>query len=138
MVDGGVKLDHQVEMFGRPVREGTRTMTLSAIAHAGRTTRFPAIHLLVGAVALALGVVVGGTAFVEGLRSGETILLLAGAGLVLLGGGLDLGLTVLWPARQGRVSVDVSTRPGRSAVLSGVDEDAANAFLDALARRLPK
>lgn len=136
LTEGAIRFERHLSLFGKPVLQGKRTMTYRAVAQAGRTTRLPSVHLLVGACLLALGVIAGGTFLFEGVRSGETYLLLFGAALVLGGAALDLGLSVLWPFKRGRVSVDVLTRPGRHVVLSGVDEAHAEAFLRALAKRL--
>ncbi|HJK93518.1 MAG TPA: hypothetical protein RMH85_08165 [Polyangiaceae bacterium LLY-WYZ-15_(1-7)] len=135
-VKGGLRLSKRVELLGKTVREGRETYTWAALASAGRTTRYPAAHLVAGALAFAAGIVAGGLFLFDGLRSGETILLLVGAGLILLGGGLDLALGMLLPARRGRVAVDLAVLPKRRVRLVGVDESAAERFLERLARQL--
>lgn len=134
---GGLKLRKTTTLLGRVVREGEETFTLAAVGSIGRTTRYPAIHLLVGALTLALGVLVGGLFFVDGVRSGETYLLLFGAGLVLSGGLIDLALGVLVPAKRGQVAMDLAVMPKRRVQLSGLDAKSTERFLDALERRLP-
>ncbi|MBX3249238.1 MAG: hypothetical protein KF901_18820 [Myxococcales bacterium] len=134
---GGLKLRKTTTLLGRVVREGEETFTLAAVASIGRTTRYPAIHLLVGALALAIGVLAGGLFFVDGVRSGETYLLLFGAGLVLAGGALDLALGVLVPGTRGRVAMQLGVLPRRRLQLRGVDAEGADRFLGALERRLP-
>ncbi|MEM9071274.1 MAG: hypothetical protein AAGE52_22400 [Myxococcota bacterium] len=128
-VGGGVRLTRETRMLGRVARQGTETFTLPAIASAGRSTRFPTTHLLVGAVSLAIGVLVGGLFLFDGIRSGETVLLLIGAGLVLAGGGLDLALSVLVPGSKGEITLNLAVLPKRRVHLRGMSEEDAEAFL---------
>ncbi|MFW6050116.1 MAG: hypothetical protein ACODAU_03010 [Myxococcota bacterium] len=138
LVPGGVQVRRRVRLMGRTVRAGEETYTLGAVAGAGRSVRYPALHLLVGLLALAAGVIAGGVWLFEGIASGETILLLLAAGAILLGGGLDLALDVLVPARRGRVAVDLWVLSGRSVRVARVAAEEAEAFLDALSRRLAR
>lgn len=137
-VRGGLRLRKRVELLGRVVREGEETYTLAAIASVGRTSRWPALPLVVGALAFAVGVIVGGLWLFEGLRSGETVLLLAAAGVIVLGGGLDLGISILWPARKKRVAVQLAVLPKRRLQLTGVPEVRADAFVGELRERVAR
>lgn len=137
-VKGGLKLRKRVELLGRVVREGEETYTLAAVASVGRTSRWPALPLVVGALAFAVGVIVGGLWLFEGLRSGETVLLLAAAGVIVLGGGLDLGISILWPARKKKVAVELAVLPKRRLQLTSVPEARAEAFVGALRERVAR
>lgn len=137
-VKGGLKLRKRVELLGRVVREGEETYTLSAVASVGRTSRWPALPLVVGALAFAVGVIVGGLWLFEGLRSGETVLLLAAAGVIVIGGGLDFGVSILWPALQQKVAVELSVLPKRRLRLVRVPEARAEAFVGALRERVAR
>lgn len=137
-VQGGLRLRKRVELLGRVVREGEETYTLAAIASVGRTSRWPALPLLVGALAFAVGVIVGGLWLFEGLRSGETVLLLAAAGVIVIGGGLDLGISVLWPARKKKVAVELAVLPKRRLQLTSVPEAKAEAFVGELRARVAR
>ena len=101
-----------------------------ALVSVARATRYPAIRLLVGALALALGIVVGGILVGDGVRSGETYLLIAGAVLVLAGGLVDLALAVLWPASKGRAVLDLVIAPKTVLSLADVPEESALATID--------
>lgn len=118
--------------FGRQVRDRSDRVALTAVMVAGREVRFPSLHLYVGAIALAIGVLVGGTWIFEGARSGELVLLSIGAGLMLGGALLDLALDVLVPASRGRVSVEVAIHRGRVLRVDGIAVEEADRFLDAL------
>jgi hypothetical protein len=138
LVEGAVKVHGTVHLFGRVVRESTDTYVLAAIAGAGRETRFPALALVVGAVALACGVLAGGLLGFDGLRAGEPSLLALGAGVVLLGAGLDLTLEVLFARRAGRVACALRVLPRRELRLDGVARADADHFLDALEAKLTR
>ena len=118
--------------FGRPVRERRERVALSSILAAGREVRYPTMHLYVGAIALACGVLVGGTWIFEGARSGELVLLTIGASLLLGGALLDLALDILVPASRGRVSIELALHRGRVVRVDDVSLEDADRFLEAL------
>lgn len=126
----------KVSLFGRTVREREQTIRLEALESAAREVRYPAIHLLVGALALSAGVLVGGLVLFDGARSGELVLVSLAALLVLGGAGLDLALDVLVSARRGRVVLDVRARGQRPLRVAGVSIEEADAFLRALRARV--
>lgn len=118
--------------FGRQVRERSDRVALTAVLAAGREVRYPSLHLYIGAIALATGVLVGGTWVFEGARSGELVLLSIGAGLLLGGALLDLVLDILVPAQRGRVSLEVSMLRGRVLRVDGIALEDADRFLEAI------
>jgi hypothetical protein len=132
--DRGVEIREERFVLGRKVGESVVTVALTSIVAAGREVRYPSLHLLVGAVALSIGVLVGGLFVLDGVRSGERGLLIAGALLVLVGAALDLALEVLVPGGRGRVSVDLAVHRGRMLRVVGVPLEEADRFLTALAR----
>lgn len=135
LVAGGVVLRRRTVLLGRTVREAEERYTMRALAGVSRETRYPMLHVLVGLVALSAGILVGGLFAFDAVRTGETVLLLLAAGAVLVGGGLDLALEVLVPARAGRVRLDFRLLPGRVVRLESVAADEADGFIDALRRR---
>lgn len=135
LVPGGVVVRRQLALLGRTVRSREERFTLSALAGVAREVRYPMLHVLIGLVALAAGVLAGGLLAIDAVRTGETVLLLIAAGLVLLGGGLDLALDVLVPARKGKVVVDLSLMSGRVLRLDRVPVEDADRFLETLRRR---
>lgn len=118
--------------FGRQIRERTDRVALSSILSIGREVRYPSMHLYVGAIALAIGILVGGTWIFEGARSGELVLLSIGAGLLLGGAILDLALDVLVPATRSRVLVELAVHRGRTVRIDEVALADADKFLDAV------
>ena len=134
-VEGGLRLHKRVSLLGRTIREGQETYALSAVASVGRTSRWPALPLIVGALAFGLGVVIGGLWLFEGIRSGETVLLLAGAAAILIGGGLDLIFSLVLPARRRNVAIDLAVLPKRRVQLVAVGEAEAESFVNALRER---
>lgn len=134
---GGLRLKKRVTVLGRVVREHDESFTLAAVASAARSARHPALAMLVGACAFSAALVAGGIFLVEGVRSGETFLLIFGGAIVLVGGALDLGLGVLWPATKARRAVELAVLPKRRFALTGVEESSADRFVDELERRLP-
>lgn len=136
LVPGAVKVRRTVQLFGRVVRESNDTYVLAAIAGAGREVRFPALGLVVGAVALACGVLAGGLLGFDGLRAGEPSLLALAAVVVLAGAGLDLAFEVLFVRRKGRVACALRVLPRRELRLDGVALADADRFLEALESKL--
>ncbi|MFO0693031.1 MAG: hypothetical protein U0230_05705 [Polyangiales bacterium] len=133
LVGGGLSVVRRLELFGRTLRTREETWTRSSLVAAGRSVRYPALPALVGAVALALGILAGSFLATEAVASGETLLLWVGAALLLGGAAFDLGLSVLLPARHGRVGVELAGEGGRALHLRSVPADEADAFLSALA-----
>jgi hypothetical protein len=136
LVPGGVRVRARAVLLGRTVRERDETFTSAALGSLARRVRYPTLPLLVGALALSLGVLTGGLLVFDGVRSGETFLLLAAALAVLGGAGLDLALDVLVPGREGRVAVDLVALPDRRVRVDRVDAREAERFLDAVRARL--
>lgn len=135
LAKSGLEVRTRLSLLGRVVREREETWTLDALEVAARQVRYPAIHLLAGAVALSVGVLFGGLVLFDGARSGELVLLSLAAVLVLGGAGLDLALDVLVPGRRGDVAVDLVARSSRLR-LTRVPLEQADAFLRALRNRV--
>ncbi len=132
----GVEVRTEVSLLGRTVRERHETWRLDALEGAGRQVRYPAVHLVVGALALSVGVLFGGLVLFDGARSGELVLLLLAAGLVAGGAGLDLALDVLVPGAKATVTVDLQPRARRPLRLTRVSLEEADRFLRALQKRV--
>jgi hypothetical protein len=118
--------------FGRQVRERSDRVAIGSVLAAGREVRYPTMHLYAGAIAFAIGVLVGGTWIFEGARSGELVLLSIGASLLLGGALLDLALDVLVPATRGRVSIELQLLRGRTVRIDDIALADADRFLEAL------
>lgn len=134
MTIGGKELDVREMRFvlGRKIQESTSTLAIDSIASVRRTARYPALRLSVGVVALSIGLLFGGLVMFDGARSGELSLMLAGAGLALLGTLLDLVIDVVGPGLRARVSLELWARSGRVLRIARIPLDDADRFLEAV------
>jgi hypothetical protein len=131
----GLEVLASTRLFGREVRSARATYPLRSVRAASREVRYPRAHLLVGAVALGASLLVGGLWVAEGVRTGETYLLMAGGALIVGGALLDLLLGVLPFGRRGRVALRLHADSARVALV-GAEEARVDAFLRELERRL--
>ncbi|MEM9189067.1 MAG: hypothetical protein AAGF12_07815 [Myxococcota bacterium] len=136
VVRGGVHYRHHWAFLGRTVRTREETFTTAALSTIGRRARYPFVHTLVGLLCLSAGVLLGGFLVFDGVRSGETFILMAGAVVMLLGGGLDFALEILLPARRETVGIDLAVLPKRQVRLDRVEAPVAEQFLQQLRKRL--
>jgi len=138
LADSALRVRRKTYLLGKLIKESEEAYTLTAVAGAGREVRYPSLHLLIGAAALSLGILAGGMIAFDGIRGGDTVLLLVAAAVILIGAGLDLALDVLVPALAGRVALDVRMLPKRTLRLARVPREDADRFLEALTRRLTR
>lgn len=133
-----LEVAEETQLFGRSVGKRSQSVALRAVASAGRSDRRPVAPFLVGAGALSLGVLTGALGVIEGLRSGETLLLGVGAALVAAGVAIDLAVHHFAQGLRGNVLVEVDLLPKRRLTLTGISEDAAESFVDALQTAIGK
>ncbi|MCP4604279.1 MAG: hypothetical protein GY847_27790 [Proteobacteria bacterium] len=89
------------------------------------------LYLLVGSGALAIGAWLGIQWFVDGLRAGYPYLALLGAGVVVLGVLIDLGLYLFVPSGPGRSRLVLAMGPWKMRV-TGIEPGAAEQFFKAV------
>jgi hypothetical protein len=135
IIDDALWVRRQTEILGRVIRRGEEMHRLSTVEAAARRVRYPALHLLLGALSLSAGVLLGVLFFYDALRIGDWVLFLA-ALVIFLGAGLDLLLDTLFPGRAGRVSLVIRTATGARLCVTGVDVSGAERFLSELSRRI--
>lgn len=128
LVESRLSVAWTTRMLGRTISESETVIPLYAVTRLERQVRYPALVLAVGAASLALGVVVGGTLLADGVRSGESFVLLVGAGLLLGGVVLDAVLEAAFHGAHGRVLVEL-TGHGGLKVRMRAEERAATQFL---------
>jgi hypothetical protein len=133
--DGYLSIRRTTVFRGRVIRESEEKRSLRTLLAASRQVRYPSLHLAVGALSLAVGILVGGLFAWDALRFGDRTLLLIGS-LVLAGAGLDLVLDILVPGRARRVALEIRVEQGRGLRLVGVPLGEADRLLNALARSL--
>lgn len=132
----GIELEERTRAFGRVLRQTQSAFTFAGVRSVVREVRYPRLHLYAGAIALAVGVLVGGTWIFDGVRGGDFRLAATGAALVLGGAALDLLLDVVVPARRGRVVVELAAERGRRIRIGDLPLEAADAFVGALRQRM--
>jgi len=133
-----LRVHRTTRLFGRTLIDEQRLYPLDELSSAARTTRYPMLHAAVGTACFALGVLLGGALGFDALRAGEPALLRWAAFGVLAGSALDLAFTVLLPAGQGRVGLDLELGRKRTAQLAAVPLAEADRFLEALWQRLER
>lgn len=136
IVDAGIELEERTRAFGRVLRQTKSAFTFAGVRSVVREVRYPRLHLYAGAIALGLGVLVGGIWIFDGVRGGDFRLAALGAGLLLAGALLDLVLDVVVPAQRGRVSVEVAAERGRRVRIGNLPLAEADAFVGALRARM--
>jgi hypothetical protein len=133
-----LRVHRTTRLFGRTLIDEQRLHPLDELSSAARTTRYPMLHAAVGTACFALGVLLGGALGFDALRAGEPALLRWAAFGVLAGSALDLAFTVLLPAGQGRVGLDLELGRKRTTQLAAVPLADADRFLEALWQRLER
>jgi hypothetical protein len=136
LAPNGLRLRGKLTLLGRTIREREEIISTAAVQTLTRDRSYPWLHTLAGIASFTLGVLAGGFFVIDGARSGETILLLAGALVVLVGVAFDLALDVLVPARRGRVALELALHPKRRIRIDRVVAGDADAFVRALEERV--
>lgn len=131
-------LESELVVLGRALREQDARYPLKQLGGVEVLVRRPGLPLALGAVSLSLGILIGGGWIFDGVRSGETYLLMAGALVVLVGAGIDLALGILLPAGRGRRALRLRLVDGHTLELDRVEEKALAAFLARLETELAR
>ncbi|MEM7604043.1 MAG: hypothetical protein AAF411_01700 [Myxococcota bacterium] len=121
---------------------GKRTIAQQALHHPGSvkalftSESMSALPSTLGAAAFGLGVFAGAFFLVDGLMTGETVLLLIAAALVAGGAILDLGAAALArrSGRRGSLELAFDQKPG--VRIEGLDPEAVERFAAAAAKQL--
>lgn len=132
---GTLRVRSQTMVLGRLVQESEQVLPIESLQRVLRQSRYPAMHLAVGVIALSLGVILGGSWAFDGVIGGDLVLL-AGAILALAGSALDLTLSTVWSGRSAKVAVEIDAQPGVRLRLIGVSMQSADRMLRELARRI--
>jgi hypothetical protein len=136
LAPNGLRLRGRLTLLGRTIREREEIISTAAVQTLTRDRAYPWVHTLAGILSFTLGVLAGGFFVIDGVRSGETILLLAGAVVVILGVALDLALDVLVPGRRGRVAIELAIHPKRRIRIDRIGADEADEFVRAVSERV--
>jgi hypothetical protein len=133
--EDSLSIERRVTVLSRLIRSAQEVTRVSAIESGARYIRYPALHLLIGALSLTFGILMGGMFLFDGVFAGDSALLLA-AFVVLLGAGLDLALDTVMPSRAGQVSIEVRIAKRKKIQLAGVPVDSADRFIERFRQRL--
>ncbi len=136
IVDAGIELEERTRAFGRILRQTKSAFSFSGVRSVAREVRYPRLHLYAGAIALGIGVLVGGIWIFDGVRGGDFQLAALGAGVLLAGALRELVLDVVVPAQRGRVSVELAAERGRRVRVGNLPLAEADAFVGALRQRM--
>lgn len=126
----------RVVWLGRVVRESKEQYDASRVVGAKRAARYAWWPSLVGATALAAGIIAGGLWGFDGIRTGTPSLLILGAIVVFVGAAFDFVMAFLMEGMRGRVSLEVVLTSDKSAAISGIEISDADNFIDSLASRI--
>lgn len=133
-----VRVRRAVRALGRELRVREATYPLRAVTGAARERRHALVPRLIGATALALGVIVGALLGFDGLRAGEPSLLALAAFAALGGAGLDLLVDALAGARRGAVACTLRLSGEPPLRVVGPSEADAEAFVAAIEREITR
>ncbi len=128
----GVDIRSAHSLFGNVIRERFATVPYGSVGEVGLTSRSSGLPPLVGGLCFGLAVVLGATSIFEGAWSGETYLLMLGALVILLGGGLDLAISRFWRGRGGREEFALDGAPSTRVRLIDVQRGEAESFAQAI------
>ena len=129
---GSIRVARERRLLGKTITSSHETWTQKAVASVGKRESEASWPLYLGSLMFAAGILIGGIYFVDGVRTGETYLLLAGAGLIAVGGGLDFGLQVLLPHLRGEVALDVRMLNRHRVSVRGLSDAEAGSFVGAV------
>lgn len=133
----GLELEHRTEMLGRVLRDRELLVPLSNLGRVTREVRYARAGLYAGLFALAVGLYAGVGLFVDGVRVPGTSPSLLGMALalVVLGLGIDFGLSSLSDSVKGKCRLVVEPLKGRKLCIGALDPRTADAMLERLAEQ---
>lgn len=124
----GFRVEEESTLWGRRISVKQSYLPLTAVKRFVLFHWHPRILLIGSVTSFTLGLLVGGTLVFEGVRTGDTWVLVAGAVLVLSGTLLDLLIEVVFPRLRGQAWVRVEGTDGRLLTLRGVRPETAERY----------
>ncbi len=133
----GLEIAHKTEVLGRVLRAKETLVPLANLARVTREIRYNRLGLYLGLSALALGSYFGMSFFVDGVRvpGGSAPLLGLALVVILLGLGIDYGLTSLADTVRGRCRVVVEPKKGKKVCVGALEPAHVDAMLAAISAR---
>ncbi len=133
--DEGLLLDSRTCLLGRDLSSRSARMPPWSLESVALEKRFRIAPVLVGALFLVLGAVLGFAFLVEWAWTRFGIYLIISAALLALGIAGDLVAVYLVPSAGRKTAIVIRTRSGRIRV-TDVDDGAASRFMDDSVRRI--
>ncbi len=125
----------ETRLFGRTLRVSDASYALRDVACALREVSMPAVHVLLGALALATGVVLGVIWLSDAIARGDRDLLVSGSLALGAGALLDLTLAGWGRLRNERAGFELVVDHRRVVALRRVDSERAQRLVEQIARR---
>ncbi|MDB4988528.1 MAG: hypothetical protein JWN04_3706 [Myxococcaceae bacterium] len=125
----------ETRLFGRTLRVSDASYALRDVACALREVSMPAFQVLFGALALAVGVVLGVIKLSDAIARGDRALLISAALALGVGALLDLGLAGWGRLRRDRAGFELVVDHERVVALRRVDPERAQRLVEQIARR---
>jgi hypothetical protein len=140
LADASVRVRTRVSVLGVRSRERDEVWPLGEIRRAGIEHTMGGAFVWAGGGAVVAGVALGAVLAFRGRVGFGGSLFLCALAFVALGLALDVGAYALAQrlATRERVRLELALGDGRRLVVAGVERSRARAFLDALARSLPR
>ena len=133
----GLELAHRTEMLGKVLRDREIVVPMANVSKVTREVRYARAGLYIGLFALVVGSYVGMGLLVDGARvpGGSAPLIGLGVLIIVLGLGIDFGLSALADSARGRCRLVVEPRKGRALCIGALDPTRADAMLTTIADR---
>ncbi|MFT7621049.1 MAG: hypothetical protein ACI9WU_000210 [Myxococcota bacterium] len=135
-----LRLNATTSLLGREIRSSSEVFPHKELVSIGLERRYPYLLLLLGALGLVVGAVIGVGWIVDGIEAHYIPIAMAGLGALGAGIALDVGVGVLADYVGGKASLLVSVRSGglglgRRLRIVGVPEAEAQRFVEVVAGR---
>ena len=131
---GGLLIDWELRLWGRSLRRGQWWSPFTDLKWVSREERFPGFFLLLSILALSLGIFFGGEMLAEGAAGGDTWVVLAAAGLIVVGVVFDLLCWMLYPLYRQHEGLEFCFDSRRGLRMQGVVRERAERFFAMLQR----
>ena len=124
----GLRVEEESTLWGRRISVRQQYLPLTSVRRLVLFHWHPRTLLIGSVISFTLGLLVGGTLIFEGIRTGDTIVLLAGAALALGGTCLDLVIEVILPKLRGQAWIQVEGHNRGLLTLRGVSPESAEHY----------
>ena len=135
LTSNALHVQRETRLFGRTLRVSDASYGLHDVGCAMREVSMPAFQVLFGALALAIGVVLGVVWLSDAIARGDRGLLMSAALALGIGAVLDLALAGWGRMRRERAGFELVVDRERVVALRRVDSERAQRLVEQIARR---